>query len=296
MTQRIIEVVRRGRAGRDTTPAFVTQVIATTQPLSAEAGGSLFLVDASAGDVTITLPAVAQMTSAAPILLQRTDVNSAAAVNIDGNGAELILGANSRPLRVHESIELRTDGVSWFVTSLSFSQFAAETLAIPMSAFWPKATGGAAGVSVDWGNNVIGGGPITSYDFDAGTEEAIQTIVRIPNRWDFGHVYGRCQWSEAATAGAGSVVWAMRAQVITDQDSFLSPFVAESAVTSPFGAAGTLKDAGFTNFPADGTPDNNSQLVVELARKAADGADTYTQDARMRGFSLNFFINTVTDV
>ena len=89
----------------------VTSISAST---SADDTAVVYLVDATAGAVTLTLP-TATTTTRRIYHVKKTD-SSANAVTIDGAGAETIDGATTQTLIAqYESIQIVSDGTSWFI-------------------------------------------------------------------------------------------------------------------------------------------------------------------------------------
>lgn len=91
---------------------IVTVTVDTT--LDADADGGTVLVDATAANRTITLPA------AAGAALRRYTIKkidaSVNAVTVDADGTELIDGAATFPLTVqYQSVTVHCDGAAWWV-------------------------------------------------------------------------------------------------------------------------------------------------------------------------------------
>jgi len=93
---------------------YDVRLIQATETLVIEDAARLLRVDASLGDVTLTLPTAAAMGDDKPaIWIKRID-NSANTVTIDGNGSETIDGALTYSLASqHQSAALRCNGSVW---------------------------------------------------------------------------------------------------------------------------------------------------------------------------------------
>lgn len=94
---------------------FGTQTVTSSTTLATSAAGKLVLVDATSGNVTVTLPAAAGMAESAPIKILRTDA-SGNTVTIDGNASETINGAETVTLGVGGLIELTSDASNWRIS------------------------------------------------------------------------------------------------------------------------------------------------------------------------------------
>jgi hypothetical protein len=93
---------------------FRTSSAPFTASGSVEPGTSVVLVDATAGAVTITLPA-ANVSAGRSITVKKTDA-SVNAVTIDGSGAETIDGATTKSLPAqYDSVTVFCDGTQWWI-------------------------------------------------------------------------------------------------------------------------------------------------------------------------------------
>lgn len=103
--------VQEAAIGAPEAPFAVRTVTATGALLAAD---YLVLADASAGAVTLTLPAVA-LSEGALIVVKKTDA-SANAVTIDGNGAETIDGAATQAVASqYDALTVACDGSAWWI-------------------------------------------------------------------------------------------------------------------------------------------------------------------------------------
>lgn len=108
------------RAGAWTTQATageVLSIVGKTANYTATATDHTILVDATAGVVTITLPAAAASVGR-EYAIKKIDA-SANAVTIDGNGAELIDGAATQSLATQwKSMIIQCNGTAWFILAI----------------------------------------------------------------------------------------------------------------------------------------------------------------------------------
>lgn len=76
----------------------------------------LYLVDATAGAVTVNLPAAAS-SSGYSVTVKKTD-SSVNAVTLDGDTTETIDGATTYALSAqYDSVSIRCDGTEWFIVA-----------------------------------------------------------------------------------------------------------------------------------------------------------------------------------
>ncbi len=89
-------------------------VAAKTANYTATSSDYLLLVDATAGAVTITLPA-ASSSSGMVLIVKKTD-SGANAVTVDANGAETIDGVTTVGLTTqYDSVKIQCDGTEWWI-------------------------------------------------------------------------------------------------------------------------------------------------------------------------------------
>ena len=84
----------------------------STATLTASISTKLITVDATAGDVTLTLPAAADMDEIPSVRILRVDT-SANSVTLDGNAAETINGQTTIGLPHGQFFDLQSDGSNW---------------------------------------------------------------------------------------------------------------------------------------------------------------------------------------
>ncbi|MHC4617381.1 MAG: hypothetical protein ACYTEQ_06465 [Planctomycetota bacterium] len=92
--------------------AKTPNVVVITANYTVTASDDVILVDASGGDVTITLQASAAIRSA--LYIKRKDTTKANTVTISGNGNSIDLQAN-QTLYTMESMRLQSDGSDWWI-------------------------------------------------------------------------------------------------------------------------------------------------------------------------------------
>lgn len=120
-------------------------------------------------------------------------------------------------------------------------------------------------------------------DFDAATDESVQTHVMLPADWT-GNVDVLIKWLAAATSG--DVVWAVQTICVADAETDDPAFNTASTVTDT--AKGTTlqtNDAAITTVTVTGCA-AGELLHLKLSRDADNAADTMTGDARFIGMEV----------
>jgi hypothetical protein len=165
-----------------------------------------------------------------------------------------------------------------------------QTIWIPAAAFTPRTTNGASLGTVETTTNKV---MLKTLDFDQTTEEYAQFMVAMPKSWDEGTLTAIFKWS---STGAGDVVWGLRAVAISNDDPLDAAFGTGQTVTDTNGTASDLMDTAETSaIMIGGTPAENDMVVLEVYRKAADGADTIAADARLHGVKVFYTTSGIND-
>jgi hypothetical protein len=127
------------------------------------------------------------------------------------------------------------------------------------------------------------------FEFDAATAQYVQFAWRAPDVWDLSTIKVKLHWTDGATAGTGNVVWGVQAVAISDGDALDVAFGTAQEVTDAFGSTGnnhvTVATAAIT---IGGTPVLGDLVTIQIYRKAADVADTYTQAARLLAVDIQY--------
>lgn len=168
-----------------------------------------------------------------------------------------------------------------------------QTIWLPSGSFIPTTTGGAAYAGQELATNKV---MIQGYDFDAATENKVQTMIAMPKSWNEGTVTAQIFWKDATTAGTGDVIWGVRAFAVGDDDALDTSFGTGQTVTDTFITSNDLHITTVTSaITIAGSPAENDLIVVEAYRNAAAGGDTYTQLARFIGLKLFYSVNAGND-
>lgn len=162
---------------------------------------------------------------------------------------------------------------------------------IPAGAMRIVTTNGAAAGSVETATNKI---MVDSLDFDAATQEYAQFGMAMPKSWDEGTVTAEFIWT--TTGAAGAVVWGLQAVARGDGDAIDAAWGTGQEVTDTvLGANLEHHTAATAAITAAGSPAESDRLTFRAYRKAADGADTLTADAKLLGIRLTVTTNAATD-
>jgi len=171
-------------------------------------------------------------------------------------------------------------------TEMQLSNGVYKTISFNAGGMTPRTTGGAASATFETTTNDI---TLDGFDFDATTGEAVQVAFMMPDDWDLGTIKCKFIWTDAATAGTGSVVWRARAVAISNDDPLDAAFGTGVQAVDPFIASGDNHTTAATGaITVGGTPALGDLVVFEFIRNTASGSDTYTQDARLLNVTMQY--------
>ena len=107
-------------SGLDTSLSLTTSVKSADFLVSLDEFNYTYLIDASAGNVTATLPAASSVFNGFTVRFKPTDVTNA--ITIDGNGTETIDGEETRILTgLNEVFAVVCDGTNWIINASPLS-------------------------------------------------------------------------------------------------------------------------------------------------------------------------------
>ncbi len=253
--------------------------------------GTVILCDASGGSFTLSLTAVATLTSRFRFSVVKTD-SSANTVTIDPNGAETIDGASTYVLRKqYESVMVVNNATAFF--TVGKLQIGLQSIWIPAGAMTTRTTNGAATGTLELTTNK---NMVRTLDFDSSTQEFAQFDIRMPKSWNESTVSFIPVWSHPATTTNFGVVWGLDAVAVSDDD----------AMDVAFGTAQTSTDTGGTTndsyqgpecsaITISGSPAVGDLVMFRIHRDPANGSDTMAVDARLHGILLLYTIDTLRD-
>jgi hypothetical protein len=129
--------------------------------------------------------------------------------------------------------------------------------------------------------------PLSGYAFDASTEEALFFRFRASD-YVSGNVVVDLDWYPD-TATSGNVVWGASISAITPGDAQdLETDALSTVATATTAATGTHRLARTViTITATESLSTNDQVVLRVARIAANGSDTMTGDAVLTYVSVN---------
>lgn len=182
-----------------------------------------------------------------------------------------------------------------YVDTAAAGTLGQHTIWVSGGAMKARSTNGATPVSNELPTNDV---MIVGYDFNQSTSQGVQFYYQSPKGADetAGLVF-QFVWEAGTTPGSGDVVWGVRAKAVGDGDELDSAWGTAQTVTDTYQASGTKLHATAETAvvtPA-GTWAEEDLILVEIYRDAANGADTYTQEARLIGVRHHYTINAATD-
>ncbi len=193
----------------------------------------------------------------------------------------------------------QADGTAnYFMTTngsaqLAFAQiYGQQTIWLPKGSWVSRTTNGPSAGSVETSVNKI---MYPTWDFDDTTEEYVQAQIQMPKSWDEGTVIAQFLWKGAAITN--DVIWGIQAVALADDDLADSAFGTGIEVTDT--AKGTAQDIAITAETAAitvaGLPAAEELVVFEVYRKAADGSDTFSGDAKLLGVKIHYTTDAAVD-
>jgi hypothetical protein len=165
-----------------------------------------------------------------------------------------------------------------------------RSIPIMAPAMIARTTNGAATGTTETATNKI---MVSTYDFDASTNEYTQFSIAMPKSWDEGTVTAQFIWTATNT---GDVVWQMSGVGISDGDVLDAAFGAAVSVTDSVVAANDVMISAVSSaMTIGGSPAEGDIVVFQVNRNAASGSDTCAVDAKLIGVRLAFSTNAKDD-
>lgn len=254
----------------------------TNQSPVAALQGSLILMDASSGALTVNLPA--SPGAGAEFIVMKTDA-SVNAVTIDPNSTDTINGASTLLLRWQYSVaRCRWNGTAWFaeVIQRPFDSFATltenTTLSILHHRMMISANGASAGFTV-----TLPGSPVAGYKVRILKSDSSANVIAVTDSVTTVNLYIQNEfvdciyngsawlffpelWSANADVWAGNVDRGLRASDIVDSSviqaiSFAAPIA--WSWTGGFVREVTFTDDGTLDNPTGGIPGTFRSVVLK---------------------------------
>lgn len=169
-----------------------------------------------------------------------------------------------------------------------------HTVNLLASGMIARTTNGPSSYSAEKATNKV---MVSGFGFDAATAEYIQIMFPLPKGYNSaGTLTAKFLWSSAATAGTGNVVWGIQAAYRRDDDATDAAYGTAQTVTDTFIADGDIHVTSVTSaITPGGTHASECMLAVQVYRDAANGSDTYTQDALLLAVLVTLPYNANTD-
>lgn len=161
-----------------------------------------------------------------------------------------------------------------------------QSIPILAAAMTASTTAGAASNTTETTTNDV---MLPTLDFDQSTQEHAQFLFPMPKSWDELTTTAEFIWT--ADSGSGNVIWGIQAVAISEGDALDAAWGTAEEVTDALTTAGDNHTTSRTDaITAGGSPAEGDLVAFRIYRKAADGSDTLTADARLIGIRL--FITT----
>jgi len=246
-------------------------------------GPNFFDIDSSGGDVTATLPTLADNYGRL-LTFHLTDATNTGI--LDGEGAETIDGSVIFILkRLGHVVVLYADpdAAEWRIVSGGLTNLCHHVdIAIPKR---PAANPPGEGVEDNF----------PTLDFDDGTDESVFFLYELPEEfYKGGNIAVELTWFvDTAPAGVESVVWGLEYKKQSEGDNFDFGAGTTTATDTEVVTAGTPandKKLHRTTFPtlfaAPGALPHD-YFLVRIYRDADNVADDFTGDARLVSINVN---------
>jgi hypothetical protein len=166
-----------------------------------------------------------------------------------------------------------------------------QSMYIPASGMYPRATSPAEEIDYDSGSNDV---TIKALAFDTTTQEYAQFEVVMPKSWDFGTVTFRPYWTNTGGATTQTVRWTLAGVAIADDE----------ALNATVGTAGNSDDTWLAQndlhvgpessaITIGGSPADGKLIVFQVSRDVAN--DNMAGDAVLLGIMLFFTVDKAND-
>jgi hypothetical protein len=256
--------------------------------------GRFFLLDASSGAITVTLPTTEP--AGFVVGFKRID-SSVFSVNLDAGTGKVINTAQQYWMSwSHESIWLVYDGSNWGILNdyrpgmLLQGKF---TLTIPAAYINPRASQGCGPLAtVETTTNKAN---YRYLPFDPSAAEFAQFEIGLPKMWDEGNVEARVLWSCPTASLPAGVVWEFGARARADNNAMDIAFGPTVLLADTASSADTLYwTAWSAALPVSGASEESGQLF-QVSRKVADANDTLAVDARLHLVQIRINLDREND-
>lgn len=163
------------------------------------------------------------------------------------------------------------------------------TIPLMAAAMQPATTNGAAAGTTETTTNKV---LFKTLDFDTTTQEFAGFVIPMPKAWNDGTVTFQPIWT--ANSGSGTVVWALQAVALSDDDATDTAYGTEQTSTDTLLLAGDVHVGPTSSaITIAGSPATDDMIFFRIKRVPA--SDTLGVDARLLGIRLYFTTNASTD-
>ena len=168
-----------------------------------------------------------------------------------------------------------------------------ETMWVPAAAMYGPTTNPADSAQVE---TTATRPDLKVWDFDASTQQYTQFTVAMPKSWNEGTVTYQVYWSPSTT-NTGNCIFGLQGVACADSDTIDVAYGTAIEVTDA--GIGTVEDqqiaAESSAMTVAGSPAAGEQTYFQLYRKAADGGDTFTGEARVLGVKIFYTTDAAND-
>ncbi len=166
-----------------------------------------------------------------------------------------------------------------------------QSMYIPASAMYPRATSGAEETTYDSGSNDV---TIRALGFDTTTQEYAQFEVAMPKSWNEGTVTFVPYWTNTGGASTQTVRWTLAGVAISNDDALNASMGTAQSSSDTWLAQNDLHVGPESSaITIGGSPAEGDIVVFQISRDVAN--DNMAGDAVLLGIMLFFTINGVND-
>jgi len=168
-----------------------------------------------------------------------------------------------------------------------------ETIWVPAAAMLAPTTNAADSATVE---TTATRPDLNVFDFDASTQQYTQFSIAMPKQWNLGTVTYQVFWSPSTT-NTGNCIFGLQGVSVSDNDTIDVAYGTAIEVTDA--GIGTVEDQQVTSessaITIAGSPADDDLTYFQLFRKAADGGDTFTGEARVLGVKVFYTTDAAND-
>lgn len=182
-------------------------------------------------------------------------------------------------------------GVSKKASTDLLLQTGRQSMYVPASGMYPKATGGAGEITYDSGSNDV---TIRALAFDTTAQEYAQFEQVMPKSWDRGTITFVPYWTNTGGASTQTVSWTLAGAAISNDDTLNATMGTAQSSADTWIAQNDLHvgpESGAITI--GGTPAAADLIVFQVSRDVAN--DNMAGDAVLLGIMLFFTVNAAND-